>query len=45
VLTFKALAPRPTTSVLGMLNVLNGAGAAAGNSQAPPLEIAVLPAQ
>jgi general secretion pathway protein D len=45
VLTFKALAPRPATNVLGMLNVLNSAGAAAGNSQAPPLEIAILPAQ
>jgi len=45
VLQFKAVAPRPTIRVQGMLNVLNSAGAAAGNSQAPPLEIAILPAQ
>jgi general secretion pathway protein D len=45
VLQFKAVAPRPTTRVQGMLNVLNSAGAAAGNSQAPPLDIAILPAQ
>ena len=45
VLTFKAVAPRPATRVQGMLNVLNSAGAAAGNSQAPPLDIAILPAQ
>ncbi|HWX69552.1 MAG TPA: secretin N-terminal domain-containing protein [Steroidobacteraceae bacterium] len=45
VLTFKAVAPRPATRVQGMLNVLNSAGAAAGNSPAPPLDIAILPAQ
>jgi general secretion pathway protein D len=41
VLTFKALAVRPATSLMAMLNVLGGAGAAVGNSQAPPLRIAI----
>jgi hypothetical protein len=41
VLTFKAVAARPNTSVLAMMNVLGGAGAAVGNSQAPSLKIAV----
>jgi general secretion pathway protein D len=41
VLTFKAVAARPNTSVLAMMNVLGGAGAAVGNSQAPSLKIAI----
>ena len=43
VLQFKALAPRPATDILAMLNVLGGAGAAVGNSSAPPLRIAIQP--
>ena len=41
VVKFKALAVRPATHVLGMLNVLGGVGAAVANSTAPPLVIAV----
>jgi general secretion pathway protein D len=41
VLTFKVVAARPNTSVLAMMNVLGGAGAAVGNSQAPSLKIAI----
>jgi general secretion pathway protein D len=43
VLQFKALAARPATDILAMLNVLGGAGAAVGNSSAPPLRIAIQP--
>jgi general secretion pathway protein D len=43
VLQFKALAARPATDILAMLNVLGGAGAAVGNSSAPPLKIAIQP--
>jgi general secretion pathway protein D len=43
VLQFKALAARPTTNILAMLSVLGGAGAAVGNSSAPPLKIAIQP--
>jgi general secretion pathway protein D len=41
VLEFKALAARPASNVMAMANVLGGAGAATGNSQAPPLKIAI----
>jgi general secretion pathway protein D len=40
VMQFKALAPRLTT-IMAMLNVLGSAGAAVGNSTAPPLKIAI----
>ena len=43
VLTFKALVARPATSVMAMLNVLGGSGAAVGNTQAAPLKITVRP--
>ena len=42
VLQFKAVAARPT-SVLAMLNVLGGAGAAVANSSAEPLKITIQP--
>jgi hypothetical protein len=42
VLQFKALAARPAT-ILAMLNVLGGAGAAVGNSSAEPLKITIQP--
>ena len=41
VLQFKALAARPATNVMAMMNVLGGAGAAVGNSSAAPLKIAI----
>ena len=41
VLQFKALAARPASNVMAMANVLGGAGAAVGNSQAPPLKITI----
>jgi general secretion pathway protein D len=41
VLEFKALAARPASNVMAMANVLGGTGAATGNSQAPPLKIAI----
>ena len=41
VVEFKALAARPTSSVMAMANVVGGAGAAVGNSQAPPLKITI----
>lgn len=44
VLQFKALAPHPTT-IMAMLNVIGSAGAAVGNSTAPPLKIAIGSAQ
>jgi general secretion pathway protein D len=40
---FKALAPRPSTSIAAMLNVLGGRGAAVGSSSAQPLQIAIEP--
>ncbi|TLZ20978.1 MAG: type II and III secretion system protein [Gammaproteobacteria bacterium] len=43
VLQFKAVAARPAT-IIAMLNVLGGTGAAVGNSTAPPLKIAIQPA-
>jgi general secretion pathway protein D len=43
VLRFKALAPRPSTDIAAMLNVLGGAGAAVGTSSAQPLKIAIQP--
>jgi general secretion pathway protein D len=41
VLQFKALAIRPSTSVMAMLNVLGGVGAATGSSSSTPLNIAI----
>src|SRR5437016_1166300 len=41
VLQFKALTARPATNIMAMMNVLGGAGAAVGNSSAPPLKIAI----
>jgi general secretion pathway protein D len=41
VLQFKAIAARPATSIMAMLNVLGGTGAAVGNSSAPPLNISI----
>ena len=43
VLQFKALAARPATQMMAMLNVLGGAGAAAASTSAPPLSIAIQP--
>jgi hypothetical protein len=40
---FKALAPRPSTSIAAMLNVLGGKGAAIGSSSAQPLNVAIAP--
>jgi hypothetical protein len=41
VLQFKALQPRAASGIMAMLNVLGGAGAAVGNSTAPPLQVAI----
>lgn len=41
VLQFKALQPRAASNIMAMLNVLGGAGAAVGNSSAPPLQVAI----
>jgi general secretion pathway protein D len=41
VLQFKALAARPATNIMAMMNVLGGAGAAVGTSSAAPLKIAI----
>ncbi len=41
VLQFKALAARPATNIMAMMNVLGGAGAAVGNSSAAPLKISI----
>jgi hypothetical protein len=41
VVQFKALGQRPATNVMAMMNVLGSAGAAVGNSSAPPLKIAI----
>jgi general secretion pathway protein D len=43
VLQFKALAARPATQMMAMLNVLGGTGAAAASASAPPLKIAIEP--
>jgi hypothetical protein len=43
VLRFKALGPRPATTIGAMLSVIGASGAAVGNSQAPPLNIAIQP--
>ena len=40
---FKALAPRPSSNVAAMLNVLGGTGAAVGSSSAQPLTIVIHP--
>ncbi len=40
---FKAVAPRPSTSVAAMLNVLGGTGGAVGSSSAQPLAIVIHP--
>jgi len=40
---FKALAARPASSIAAMLNVLSGAGAAAGSASAQPLTINIHP--
>jgi general secretion pathway protein D len=40
---FKALAPRPSTNVAAMLNVLGGTGAAVGSSSAQPLTLVIRP--
>jgi hypothetical protein len=40
-LRFKALAPRPLTSIAAMANVLGGTGAAIGTTSAPPLQVAI----
>ena len=44
VLQFKAVAARPATNIMAMLNVLGGSGAAVGSSASPPLKIAIQPA-
>src|SRR5437879_1674257 len=44
VLEFKAVAARPATNIMAMLNVLGGAGAAVGSSASPPLKITIQPA-
>jgi hypothetical protein len=41
VLRFKALSPRPSTSVAAMLSVIGSTGAAVGNSAATPLNISI----
>ena len=43
ILRFKALAPRATTNIAAMLNVLGGTGAAVGTSSAQPLKVAIRP--
>jgi general secretion pathway protein D len=43
VLQFKAIAARPATQMMAMLNVLGGSGAAAASASAPPLKIAIQP--
>ena len=40
---FKALAPRQSTSIAAMLNVLGGTGAAVGSSSAQPLTVTIAP--
>ena len=43
ILRFKALAPRQSTNIAAMLNVLGGSGAAIGSSSAQPLQIVIAP--
>jgi hypothetical protein len=43
VLRFKALAPRPSTSIAAQVSIVGSAGAAVGNSAAPALNIAIQP--
>jgi len=43
ILRFKALAPRQSTNIAAMLNVLGGNGAAVGSSSAQPLQIVIAP--
>jgi general secretion pathway protein D len=43
VLRFKALAPRPSTSIAAQVSVVGSAGAAVGNSAAPALNVAIQP--
>ena len=43
VLRFKALAPRRTTNIAALLNVLGGTGTAIGSSAAQPLKISIEP--
>jgi general secretion pathway protein D len=43
ILRFKALAPRATTNIAAMLNVLGGTGAAVGTTSAQPLKVAIRP--
>jgi general secretion pathway protein D len=40
---FRALAPRQSTSIAAMLNVLGGTGAAVGSSSAQPLNVTIVP--
>ena len=40
---FKAVAPRPSSSIAAMLNVVGGTGAAVGSSSAQPLAIVIHP--
>jgi hypothetical protein len=42
-LRFKAVAPRQSTNIAAMLNVLTGSGAAAASSSAEPLKLAIQP--
>ena len=43
VLRFKAVAPRPSTNIAAMLNVLGSTGAATASSSSTPLQIAIQP--
>jgi general secretion pathway protein D len=43
VLRFKALAPRPSSTIAAQVSVVGSAGAAVGNSAAPALNIAIQP--
>jgi general secretion pathway protein D len=43
VIRFKALAPRPVTTIAAMVNVLGGTGAAVGSSSALPLRVIIQP--
>jgi hypothetical protein len=42
-LRFKALGPRPGTSIAAMLSIVGGSGAAVGNGSAPPLSVLIQP--
>jgi len=43
IVRFKALAPRRSTNIAAMLNVLGGTGSAIGSSSAQPLKLAIEP--